>query len=108
MNSEIHKTLMKSFENDTLLTYTSSSFSVGEAQKASAMEDAFAYDGVKHGHSYISQQCTLNLVKNLFASSSEVAKSLSCARTKSRAIAYNILAPYFTRKIIDEIYVNKE
>ncbi|CAF1543596.1 unnamed protein product [Rotaria magnacalcarata] len=52
--------------------------------------------GVKHGHSYVSQQCTINLVKALFKSSSTVAKSLSCAKTKSRAIACNVLAPYFT------------
>jgi hypothetical protein len=61
------------------------------------------YHGVKHGHSYISQQCTTNLVKDLFESSSTVAKYLSCARTKSRAVACNVLASYFTNKIIDEI-----
>ncbi|CAF5139278.1 unnamed protein product, partial [Rotaria magnacalcarata] len=44
----------------------------------------------------VSQQCTINLVKALFKSSSTVAKSLSCAKTKSRAIACNVLAPYFT------------
>ncbi|CAF1285731.1 unnamed protein product, partial [Rotaria sp. Silwood1] len=63
----------------------------------------FVYHGVKHGHSYTSQQCTINLVKTLFESSSTVAKSLSCAKTKSRAIACNVLAPYFTRKILDEV-----
>lgn len=74
LNSEIHKACMKSFENNTLITYTSSS--VGETQKVSAMKDAFVYHGVKHGHSYVSQQCTINLVKDLFASSSTVAKNL--------------------------------
>ncbi len=101
MNSEIHRACMKSFGNYTLITYISSS--VGERQKVSAMEGKFVYHGVNHGHSYISQQCTINLVKGLFASSSTVAKNLSCARTKSRAVACNVLAPYFTCKIIDEI-----
>ncbi|CAF3883283.1 unnamed protein product [Rotaria sordida] len=68
-----------------------------------SIEGTFVYHGVKHGHSYTSQQCTINLVKNLFESSSTVAKSLSCAKTKSRAIACNVLAPYFTRKILDEV-----
>jgi hypothetical protein len=101
MNSEIHRACMKSFGNNTLVTYSSSS--VGKTQKVSAMEGTFVYHGVKHGHSYISQQCTINLVEGLFASSSTVAKSLSCARTKSRAVACDVLAPYFTCKIIDEI-----
>jgi hypothetical protein len=76
-----------------------------KAHKVSAVKGTFVYHGVKHGHSYISQQqqCTLNLVKDLFESPSTVAKYLSCARTKSRAVACNILAPYFTCKIIDEV-----
>ncbi|CAF3323784.1 unnamed protein product [Rotaria socialis] len=32
-----------------------------------------------------------------------LAKSLLCAKTKSRAIACNVLAPYFTCKILDEV-----
>jgi hypothetical protein len=53
MNTEIHKTHMKSFGNNILITHTS----FGEAQKVSAMEGTFVYHGVKHAHSYISQQC---------------------------------------------------
>ena len=101
MNSDSHKSCIKSFENNTSISpYVPS---VSELQKISAVEGAFVYHGVKHGHSYVSQQCTINLVKTLFESSSTVAKSLSCARTKSRAIACNVLAPYFTSKIIDEV-----
>ncbi|CAF5035877.1 unnamed protein product, partial [Rotaria sp. Silwood1] len=75
----------------------------GETQKLSAMEGTFVYHGVKHGHGYISQQCTINLVKDLFASCSSTAKNLACAKTKSRAVACNVLAPYFTSKLIDDI-----
>ncbi|CAF4456851.1 unnamed protein product [Rotaria sp. Silwood2] len=99
MNSEIHKTHMKTFGNNILITHTS----FGEVQTVSAMEGTFVYHGVKHGHSYISQQCTTNLIKDLFASCSNTAKNLACARTKSRAVACNVLAPYFTSKLIDEI-----
>ncbi|CAF3824297.1 unnamed protein product [Rotaria sp. Silwood1] len=99
MNSKIHKTHMKSSGNNTLIIHTS----FGETQKLSAMEGTFVYHGVKHGHGYISQQCTINLVKDLFASCSSTAKNLACAKTKSRAVACNVLAPYFTSKLIDDI-----
>ncbi|CAF1522011.1 unnamed protein product, partial [Rotaria sordida] len=99
MNSEVHKEHMKTFGNNILITHTS----FGEAQNVSAMEDTFVYHGVKHAHSYISQQCTINLVKDLFASCSSTAKNLACARTKSRAVACNVFAPYFTSKLIDKM-----
>ncbi|CAF3371750.1 unnamed protein product [Rotaria sp. Silwood2] len=99
MNSEVHKTHMKTFGNNILITHTS----FGEAQKVSAIEGTFVYHGVKHAHSYISQQCTINLIKDLFAPCSSTAKNLACARTKSRTNAYNVLAPYYTFKLIDEM-----
>ncbi len=73
MNSEVHKTHMKSFGNNALITHTSFS----ETQKVSAMEGTFVYHGVRHGYSYVSQQCTINLVKDLFSSCSNTAKK-SC------------------------------
>ncbi len=81
MNSDIHKTCIKSFGISPSLTSVIPSAT--EVQTTSAVEGTFVYHGVKHGHSYVSQQCTINLCKNLFESSSTVAKSLSCARTKS-------------------------
>lgn len=101
MNSDVHRASMKSFGISPSLTSMTPSST--EAQKAAAVEGTFVYHGVKHGHSYNSQQCTISLSKNLFGSSSTVAKSLSCGRTKSRAIACNVLAPYFTSKLIDEL-----
>ena len=38
----------------------------------------------------------------LFASS-PIAKSLSCAKTKASAIATDVLAPYFTHVVMEEI-----
>ncbi|CAF3555850.1 unnamed protein product [Rotaria sp. Silwood1] len=101
MNSDLHKSCIKSFTNTSSIVLPAPC--VSEIQKISSIEGTFVYHGVKHGHSYTSQQCTINLVKTLFESSSTVAKSLSCAKTKSRAIACNVLAPYFTRKILDEV-----
>ncbi|CAF3359607.1 unnamed protein product [Rotaria sp. Silwood2] len=42
-------------------------------------------------------------LENLFAPCSSTTKNLECARTKSRTNAYNVLAPYFTFKLIDEM-----
>ena len=101
MNTDHHKSCIKSFTNTTSIVLPAPCAS--EAQKTSAVEGAFVYHGVKHGHSYVSHQCTINLVKTSFESSSTVAKSLSCAKTKSSAIACNVLGPYFTCKRLDEV-----
>ncbi|CAF3251972.1 unnamed protein product [Rotaria sp. Silwood2] len=100
MDRHAHKTCMKTFEKATLITALQ--VPASELDKISAAESVLVYHGVKHGHSYRSQECTTNLVKTLFQSSS-VAKSLSCGKTKSRSIACNVLGPYFVRKIIDEL-----
>lgn len=99
--SDNHKKNMKPFENNILLP--SKLNLVNEQYKVSAMEATLVYHGVKHGHSYNSQQCTVNLIKNTFGSCSATAKKLSCGRTKARAIASDVLAPYFVSKLIDEL-----
>jgi hypothetical protein len=101
MSSKVHATNMKSFGSSTLIT--TMMIPTSELDKISAAEAAFVYHGVQHGHSYRSQQCTINLTKVVFDSSSSIAKSLSCGRTKSRAIACNVLAPFFTESLIDEL-----
>ena len=49
-----------------------------DSEEISAGEGTFVYHGVKHGHSYLSQQCTTNFIKTVFSSSSTVPKSMSC------------------------------
>ncbi|CAF3989068.1 unnamed protein product [Rotaria magnacalcarata] len=55
-------------------------------------------------HKLKKKKCTINLLKTLFETTSTIAKSLSCAKTKSRAIACNVLAPYFTRQKVNEYF----
>lgn len=105
MNSENHKKNMKSFGDNILLT--SALLSTDERNKVSAAEATLVYHGVQHGHSYNSQQCTVNLIKDMFGSSSTTAKKLACRRTKARAIASDVLAPYFTAKLIDELHESR-
>ncbi|CAF1565406.1 unnamed protein product, partial [Didymodactylos carnosus] len=75
---------------------TSSAVPSTGLDKISAAEATFVYHGVKQGHSYVSQECTINVAKPVFKSSSSVAKSITCGNTKSRTIACNVLGPFFT------------
>ncbi|CAF3726372.1 unnamed protein product [Rotaria socialis] len=73
-----------------------------EKDEIAAAEATLVYHGVRHGISYLAQQCTTTVIKNLFSSSS-IASSLSCGRTKAAAIATDVLAPYFTHHVIQEM-----
>ncbi|CAF3250102.1 unnamed protein product [Rotaria sp. Silwood2] len=73
-----------------------------EKDEVAAAEGVLVYHGVKHGHSYLAQQCTTNVCKAIFSSSS-IANNLACARTKSTFIARNVLAPFFTYTLLDDL-----
>ncbi|CAF1117631.1 unnamed protein product [Didymodactylos carnosus] len=83
---------MKTFGKNPLIT--SSAVPSTELDNISAAEGAY---------SYVSQECTINVAKTIFQSSSSVAKSITCENTKSRAIACNVLGPFFTSTLIDEL-----
>lgn len=59
----------------------------------SAAEGAIAFHTVKHHQSFKSMDCTSKLQKELFKDSN-VAKQISCARTKTEAIINSVLSPY--------------
>ena len=73
-----------------------------ELDKISGAECVLVFHGVKYGHSYRSQECTVDLIRTIFESSS-FAKSMSCDKTKARAIACSVLGPYFTTIIINNL-----
>ncbi|CAF1405669.1 unnamed protein product [Adineta ricciae] len=101
MKLQKHVHAMRSFRIDRELI-TSTMRPVKESEETAAAEGSLVYHGVKHGHSYRSQQCTTSVIKTIF-SSSTIGKSMSCARTKSSAIATNVLAPYFTEQVLTEV-----
>ncbi|CAF3419124.1 unnamed protein product [Rotaria sp. Silwood2] len=69
-----HINNMKSFSiNRQLITSTMKPNK--ESEEIAAAEGAFVYHGVKHGHSYTSQQCTTNVIKTIFSSYFAIAKS---------------------------------
>ena len=81
MNSKKHINSMKVFNVDRNLI-TSTIKPVRETEETAAAEGTLVYHGVKHGHSYLSQQCTTNVMKSIFSSSSSLGKSICCGRTK--------------------------
>lgn len=101
MISNAHKKAMKSFETNNLLHQFVTP--ENELDKISAAECALVFHGVKHGHSYRSQQCTVDLIRTVFESAS-LAKSITCSKTKARSIACNLLSPYVTKRIIDDLF----
>ncbi|CAF2633550.1 unnamed protein product [Rotaria sp. Silwood2] len=101
MKTQKHQNSMKSFEiNRQLITQTMKP--TREKDEVSAAEGVLVYHGVKHAHSYLAQQCLTKVCKTIFPTSL-VANNLSCARTKSRSIAVNVLAPYFTYALLDDL-----
>ncbi|CAF1354654.1 unnamed protein product [Rotaria magnacalcarata] len=57
-----------------------------EKDEIASAEATLVYHGIRHGISYFAQQYMTNVLKKLFSSSS-IASSLSCGRTKAAAIA---------------------
>ena len=55
-----------------------------------AAELTLVHHGVRHGHSYNSQSCTVDVAKKLFHDST-IAKNILCGRTKARELAVNVL-----------------
>jgi len=97
-----HSKNMLTFSIDRQLITTAMK-PIREKDEIAAAEATLVYHGVRHGISYLAQQCTTDVLQTLFASSSPIAKSLSCGKTKAAAIAKNVLAPYFTNIVLEEI-----
>lgn len=64
MTSYTHKKSMKTFENNSALVQFITP--ERELDKIAATECVLVFHGVKHGHSYRSQECTTDLIRNVF------------------------------------------
>lgn len=62
-----------------------------------AKEAAFAFHTAKHNFSFLSNDCTSNLIKLCFDS------KFSLARTKATAIVKNVLAPFVDAEVTQEL-----
>ncbi|CAF5093929.1 unnamed protein product, partial [Rotaria sp. Silwood1] len=81
---------------------TSSFVEKPKKYEVAAAEGILVYHGVKHGHSYLAQQCTTDVCKAMFSSSS-IENKLACAGTKLTFIALNILASFLTYTLLDDL-----
>lgn len=73
-----------------------------EAFRVAAVEATLTYHGVKHHHSYASQECG-NCVVHACFPESPIARKISCARTKAEAIAMNVLAPHAIEQLLEQL-----
>ncbi|CAF1057651.1 unnamed protein product [Rotaria sp. Silwood1] len=103
MKTKKHQDCVKSTEANKSKTIDASfSTTTNELNRLSAAEGALVFHGVKHSHSYLSQSCTINMMKKCFPDSS-IAKNITYDKTKAREIACNVLAPVFTKTIIQDL-----
>ena len=102
LQSERHKTnIITQKQNQSLLKFLPKQFSA-EDDKITAAELTLTYHGVKHHHSYNSQDCGNKLYPHVFRDSS-VATKVKCGRTKSEALVKNVLQPYAQEKLLSEL-----
>ena len=66
---------------------------INELNLLSAAEEVLAFHDVKHSHSYLSQSCTISIMKKGLLDSS-IAKNIACDKTKvknnSRVKVFNL------------------
>lgn len=74
-----------------------------EEDLITAAEVTSVYHGVKHHHSYSSQDCNNKLFPTMFPDS-EVAKKIACGRTKATAICENVIAPLSQEMLLSELH----
>lgn len=73
-----------------------------EEDLVTAAEVTSVYHGVKHHHSYSSQDCNNKLFRTIFPDS-EVAKKIACGRTKATTICENVIAPLSQEILLSEL-----
>ena len=101
MKTQKHQNNLKSFGDNQQLITSTMKFT-REKDVVAGAEGTLIYHSVRHGHSYLSEQCLTNVCKTIFTLS-PVANNLTCARTKSRSIVLNVLSPYFTQRLLDDL-----
>lgn len=88
-------------QNDTIFKFYPT-VNTSEENKVIAAELILTYHGVKHGHSYLSQDRNNKLIKQI-CSDSKIGPKIHCGRTKAEALVENVLAPYALELVLSEI-----
>jgi hypothetical protein len=85
--------------NNSISSYLSTK-NIGETEKQlllAAQETTFAYHTAVHNHSFKSIDCTATIIRKLFN------VKFTCSQTKDRAIITNVIAPFATKQILQEL-----
>lgn len=97
--SKIHKDNLRSISNNTkLTTWTVCS----DVNRVSARELTLAYHTAYHNFSFLSSECTNELLPLLF-DDSHIAKKISSKRTKTEALIRGVIGPFGLQKTLDEV-----
>jgi hypothetical protein len=102
VNSAKHKKQTQSCSNTPQVSEFFIKRNSKTEERIIATEGALSFHAVKHHLSYISMDCTSKLNQVIY-SDSEIAKKVSCARTKTEAIVNNVLAPHFVAMAIQDL-----
>ncbi|XP_043381024.1 uncharacterized protein LOC114021903 isoform X1 [Chelonia mydas] len=73
-----------------------------EEEQVCTAELLLTYHGVKHHHSYHSQDCGNKLYPSIFTDS-KIASKIHCGRTKAEALIENVLAPHSLKLAVQDI-----
>jgi hypothetical protein len=69
---------------------------IDECKHIAAEEGLFAFDTIKHNHSFQSMDCTSSVIRRLH-------EKFSCGQTKCESIVVNVLAPFAMQQILEEL-----
>lgn len=73
-----------------------------ESLEVAAVEISSVYHSIMHQHSYLSSDCGTKLY-SVFFKDSNIAKKIRCGRTKSEAIAENVLLPLSIEMAVSDL-----
>jgi hypothetical protein len=93
MSIDTHQVKHKTNLKNSIVSTTITSFLMEKETNVICAEVVHTFHSIRHHHSYRSAECTISLNHKLFPDSN-IVKKIHCARTKTIAIAKNILAPH--------------
>lgn len=101
-NSEKHKKRLSIIKQNKIMNSFFSTKNSTEIENIARTELKLTYYGIKHHHSYLSQDWGNKLLKNYF-SDSTLASKIHCGRTKITALVENVLGPYSIELVLKQL-----
>lgn len=93
-----HKTAKQAATSSSVSNYFTPLMADDITLKLAAKEVTFVYHTISHSQSFNSITCTSTLIRKLFDQ-----KKFTAARTKTREIAVNVIAPFAVQLTIDDL-----